>query len=209
MRVIEGLDVLVAHKGRAPLPLAWLDFLRVSAEPPSYLRFPERSVLPGLTSRQPEGTLLTVRGIPRRDGRRMVLTDGKDEVPFVADGSGGVVARWSVEKSGRLHVAARFGDVFIPELEDIPIEFTIDETPRVELEGAPKTMKLEDVSSIDLRFEASDDHGLRQIDLVLRAGGREDRRVLARLDGDSPYEQGGQVIEARDRFLRRMFSPWS
>jgi hypothetical protein len=207
MRVIEGLDVLVAVKGKAPLPLAWLDFTRVTAEPPAYLKSSERMVIPGLPTRQPEGTLLTVRGIPRRDGRRLVLTDGKTEVPFVADGSGGVVARWSVEQSGSVRVAARFGDVLIPELEDLPIEASVDQTPEVELEGAPKTVKLKEVSSIDLRYEASDDHGLRQIDIVLRAGGREDRRVLARLDGDSVFEQGGQALEARDPFLRRMFLP--
>lgn len=207
MRVIEGLDVLFAFRGKAPLPLAWLDFTRVTAEPPAYLKSPERTVIPGLPTRQPEGTLLTVRGIPRRDGRRLVLTDGKTEVPFVADGSGGVVARWSVEESNKLHVAARFGDVLIPELEDIPIEASSDEVPTVDLEDAPKTLKLAEVSRIDLKFEASDDHGLRQIDLVLRAGGREDRRVLARLDGDSVFEQGGQVLEARDPFLRRMFLP--
>ena len=115
MRVVEGLDVLLARKGRAPLPLAWIDFMKVTAEPPAYLKLPERSVLPGLESRHPEGTLLSVRGVPRRDGRRLVLTDGVLEVPFVSDGSGGVVARWTVTTTSALSVAARFGKVLIHE----------------------------------------------------------------------------------------------
>ena len=207
MRVIEGLDVLFAHKGRAPLPLAWLDFMRVSAEPPSYLKLPARSVILGIGSRHAEGTLLTVRGIPRRDGRKLVLTDGETEVPFVSDGSGGVVARWPVERTAELRVAARFGSVFIDELETLPITVVPDESPQVKVEGAPKTIQLKDVDHIDVAYEASDDHGLRQIDVVLRAGGREDRRVLARLDGESHFERGGHVIQARDPFLKRMYLP--
>ncbi|MBE7482422.1 MAG: DUF4175 domain-containing protein [Polyangiaceae bacterium] len=207
MRVVEGLDVLFAWKGRAPLPLAWLDYMRVSAEPPAYLKLPERSVLPGLASRHPEGTLLSVRGVPRRDGRRLVLTDGVSEVPFVSDGAGGVVARWTLERTGELHVAARFGGVLIHELETIPVTLISDEVPEVSLAGAPKTLELKGVESLPLAYEASDDHGLRQVDVVLRAGEREDRRVIARLDGQSTFERGSHVLSPRDPFLRRMYLP--
>lgn len=207
MRVIEGLDVLVAYKGKAPLPLAWLDAMHVSAEAPAYLKLPERSVLPGLAARHPAGTLLSVRGIPRRDGRRLVLTDGSREVPFVGDGAGGLVARWTVEESSSLLVAARFGNVLIPELEPIVVTAVEDAAPTVTLEGAPKTLELKNLDSLELRYEATDDHGLRQVDLVLRAGGREDRRVLARLDGESLFERGGHSLSPRDPFLRRMYLP--
>ena len=207
MRVIEGLDVLVAHKGRAPLPMAWLDFVRVTADPPGYLREPSRRVLLGIESRHPEGTLLSVRGIPIREGRKLVLTDGQREVPFVSDGSGGVIARWTVDASSELKIAARFGNVLIEDPETLPITSVPDEAPEVELEGAPKTIELRDLPRLELRYVASDDHGLRQIDLVLRAGNREDRRTLARLDGESRLEQGGHALTPRDPFLRRMFLP--
>ena len=45
MRVVEGLDVLFARKGRAPLPLAWIDFMKVTAEPPAYLKLPGLSLI--------------------------------------------------------------------------------------------------------------------------------------------------------------------
>jgi hypothetical protein len=207
MRVVEGLDVLLARNGRAPMPMAWLDFVRVSAEPPGYLREPDRRLLLGVESQVPEGTLLTIRGIPLREGRKLVLTDGKAEVPFVSDGSGGAVARWTVASSAELRIGARFGNVLIEDPESLSIGSVIDEAPRVEVEGAPKTVELSDLDRLEIRYAASDDHGLRQVDLVLRAGNREDRRVLSRLDGETKLETGGHALTARDPFLRRMFLP--
>ncbi len=206
-RVIEGLDVLLARGGRAPVPLPWLEVQQVTAQAPSYLRMADRSVIPGLTARVPNGTLLTVRGVPIREGRHLVLTNGETEVPFVSDGAGGVVARWTLEQSAELRVAARFGEVLIEEPEALELESVPDEDPVVVLEGAPKTIELGEISRVELRYEALDDHGLRQIDLVLRAGGREDRRALSRLDGSSTVQRGGHALPARDPFLRRMFLP--
>jgi hypothetical protein len=104
-------------------------------------------------------------------------------------------------------VAARFGDVRIEELDSIPVRVVADAIPDVTVEGAPKTIELKDVENIEIRYEAADDHGLREIDVVLRAGGREDRRVLARLDGESTFERGGYALSPRDPFLRRMYLP--
>jgi hypothetical protein len=207
MRVVEGLDVLVARNGRAPMPMAWLDFVRISAEPPGYLREPPRRLLPGVESPLPEGSLLTVRGTPLRDGRKLVLTDGRDEVPFVNDGSGAVVARWTVASTGKLQIAARFGQVLIEDPESLDVVSVPDQAPQVVVEGAPKTIELHELERLELRYAASDDHGLRQIDLVLRAGNREDRRVLSRLDGETKLETGGHALTPRDPFLRRMFLP--
>ncbi len=206
-QVVEGLDVLVAHGGRAPLPLPWLDYVRFTAQPPGYLRTNARLLFPDLVAEQPEGSTLTVRGIPLRKGRHLVLTDGKREVPFSDDGSGGVVARWKLDRSAKLQVAARFGDVLVPEPESLDVSAMPDKPPVVQVEGAPKTLHLAKISRLAIRYAASDDHGLREIDLVLRAGDREDRRVLGRFDGDSTFESGGYALTPRDPFLRRMFLP--
>jgi hypothetical protein len=206
-QVIEGLDVLVAHDGRAPLSLPWLEYVRVTADPPAYLRSSARLLFPDLAAAQPEGSVVVIRGVPLRQGRHLVLTDGQREVPFADDGSGGVVARWKLQKSAQLEVAARFGDVLITEPDSLDVRATRDRTPVVHVEGAPKTLHLADVKRLPIRYTASDDHGLRQIDLVLRAGDREDRRVLGRFDGDSTFESGGYALTPRDPFLRRMFLP--
>lgn len=206
-QVLEGLDVLVAHDGRAPLPLPWLDYVRFTAQPPGYLRTSARLLFPDLAAEQPEGSTLTVRGIPLRTGRHLVLTDGRHEVPFSDDGSGGVVARWKLDHSVRLQVAARFGDVLVPEPKSLEVSALPDKPPVVEVEGAPKTLHLAELHRLAIRYTASDDHGLREIDLVLRAGDREDRRVLGRFDGESKFESGGYALTPRDPFLRSMFLP--
>jgi len=118
-----------------------------------------------------------------------------------------VVARWTLNEPARLRVAARFGGVLIPEPDALEVDAAIDRAPRVELEGAPRKLELESVERVELRFLARDDHGLSQVDLVLRSGNREERRVLAKLNDDRNLYRGGHALEARDPFLRRVFLP--
>lgn len=206
-RVLEGLDVLGARGGVAPLPMTWLDALTVTVQPPAYLHAADRSIFPGLGSAEPRGSNVSVRGFPIAHGRRLVLTDGTREVPFVDDGADGVIARYTLEEHAELRVAARFGDVLIREAEGVSLEAVPDAAPKVELEGAPERIELRDFDRRELRYEASDDHGLREVDLVLRAGGREDRRPLTRLDGSTRATRGAYAIESSDPFLRRTFLP--
>ncbi len=208
MRIIEGLDVLLARRGRAPLPLVWLDEVTVVAHPPGYLRREDRWILPGNRAREAQGAEVSVRGTARRPGRQLLLTDGRSEVPFVGDGDGGVVARWTLDRDVELRVAARFGEVLVVEPDGLEVEAVADEPPTVLLDGAPRTLEPATMGGhLELRYAAADDHGLRQVDIVLRAGSREDRRVLARLDGETRRHAGGYVLSATDPFLRRGFLP--
>ena len=206
-RVLEGLDVLVARQGNAPVPMSWLDLVRVTVQPPAYLRAADRAIFPGLGSAEAQGSAIVVRGVPLADGRHLVLSDGRHEVPFVDDGAGGVIARYTLTESTSLRVAARFGAVLIAEPDRVLLESVPDAAPVVELEGAPERVALRDLDRKELRYEASDDHGLREIDLVLRAGGREDRRSLTRLSGETRLERGAYALESSDPFLRRTFLP--
>ena len=206
-RVTEGLDVLFARHGVAPVAMSWLDLVRVTVQPPAYLRAPDRAIFPGLGSAEAQGSAIAVRGVPLANGRHLVLSDGKREVPFVDDGAGGVVARYVLNGDAQLRVAARFGNVLIPEPDGVTLEAVPDAAPEVLLEGAPDKIELRDFDRRELRYEASDDHGLREIDLVMRAGGREDRRSLTRLDGETRLERGAYAIESSDPFLRRTFLP--
>ena len=206
-RVFEGLDVLVARHGQAPVPMIWLDLARVTAQPPAYLHAPDRAIFSGFGSAEAQGSTIVVRGVPLIAGRHLVLSDGKNEAPFVDDGAGGVVARYTLNQTADLRVAARFGAVLVSEPDHLTIESIPDLPPVVALEGAPDRIELRDFDRRELHFEASDDHGLREIDLVLRAGGREDRRSLMRLDGEARAERGAYAIESSDAFLRRTFLP--
>lgn len=208
--VVEGFDVLISRDGVAPLGMAWLAGPQVRARPPDYLHQEERRVIAYEGAALARGTLLTVRGTPVHAGRRLLLTDGTAEVPFVDDGTGQVVARWPLAESVTLRVVARFGKVVIPESQDAAIESIPDRAPEVVLEGAPRRIVLageDDASEIPIHYTAADDHGLREVHLVMRAGAREERRVLARLDGETKSDRGGYNLRASDPFIKRSHAP--
>jgi hypothetical protein len=206
-RIPEGLDVLVARGGRAPFAMSWLGSLRVESHTPAYLRIPDRALFPSGVTHEPTGSVITFQGVPEREGRQLVLVGGDREVPFVSDGSGGMLARWTLTQPVELRVAARFGKVLILEPEALELRPVADQPPEVDLEGAPSRMLLKDLQALELRYSARDDYGLREVALVLRAGGREDRRTLERLDGEAKEHRGAQALSPRDGFLRRSFLP--
>jgi hypothetical protein len=206
--VLEGADVLVARRGRAPVAMHWLDDLDIAGRPPEYLHDTEVHEIAMSSLVLPYGTLVTLRGAQLHPGRRLLLSDGTTEVPFVDDGTDHVVARWPVTASTTLHVVARFGDVVVQEPDALPIESIPDAAPIVTLEGAPRQVLLADqTEDIPIRYTAIDDHGLREVHLVLRSGVGEDRRVLSHLDGETKVDKGGQLLRLRDRFIEKSHAP--
>jgi len=207
--LLEGADVLVARHGLAPVSVRWLDDVDVVARPPDYLREAERNGLAFGSLGLPYGTLVTVRGMPVRPGRRLLLSDGTIEVPFVEDGAGGVVARWQVTDNTSLRVVARFGAVTISGAEALTVESIADSPPIVRLEGAPRQVLLVEQGGADIpiKYDATDDHGLREVHLVLRSGTREERRVLAHLDSQTTSDKGGYLLRLRDAFLKKSHVP--
>jgi hypothetical protein len=208
-RILEGADVLVARRGLAPVTMRWLEELDVTTRPPDYLREPEAHALALVSLPLPYGTVITVRGVALHAGRNLFLGDGSLDVPFVEDGTGSVVARWSLTRSVSLHVVARFGDVAITEPDSLIIESIPDAAPTVTLEGAPRRLFLAEQSDgdIPIKYEAVDDHGLREVHLVLRSGTREERRVLARLDGETKRDKGGSRLKLLDPFFKKSHAP--
>jgi hypothetical protein len=207
LRIVEGLDVLAARDGVAPLDLAWLEGVEMAAIPPEYLHQTSSELLPFSRTSAPRGSTITLRGRPIHAGRALVLTDGKSEVPFIDDGSGALVARWTLADTTVLHVAARFGAVRITQADAQPILSIPDEVPTVKVEKAPRTVRILEEPSLSIHYEAVDDHGLREVDLVLRSGTREERRVLARPQAGATIDRGGYEIRASDPFFKRTFAP--
>ncbi len=208
--VLEGADILVARAGTAPLGLPYVQDLTLIARPPDYLHEEERKKPIYTHLSVSRGTLLTFRGEPIHAGRRLLLTDGKSEVPFVDDGTDKVVARWPVQDSAQLRIVARFGGVVIQEPDFTDVTSIADALPVVKLDGAPKTISLtspEGKDDIPIRYEATDDHGLREVHLVLRSGSHEERRVLAHLDGETRSDRGGSVLKPKDAFIKRSHAP--
>lgn len=207
--MLEGANVLFARHGEAPMAMAWLEDLELRARPPEYLHLEERRERPYERTSLPRGTLIAFSGVPTHPGRRLFLTDGANEIPMVEDGHGRLVARWPLGESAELRVVARFGEVLVPEPEATPVTSIADRAPEIALEGAPRRILLatEPVNEIPIRYEVTDDHGLREVHLVLRSGTREERRVLARLDGETRTDRGGHVLRTSDPFIKKSHAP--
>lgn len=205
--LVEGIDVLAARRGQAPVKLQWLELSEISSSAPTYLRQKPAPLTLETANSLPEGSELLFRGKPLRPGRNLVLTDGTKEVPFVDDANGEVVARWTLDATVELHVAARFGRVLISEPQSIQVDSRTDERPRVNLKGAPAELALDTLERLELLWSASDDHNLVQVDLVLRSAGKEERRSLESFPGDKRTGQGGYVLYPSDAFLKRVFLP--
>jgi tetratricopeptide (TPR) repeat protein len=206
-RVVERLAVLAARDGRAPIGLVFLDEVDGDATPPSYLKQPDKRIGAYGHVTLPRGTTVAVRGRPLHPARKLVLTDGVAEVPFVDDGTGDVVARWVLGDSTKLQMAARFGEVLVLQPDTLEIRSIADAPPTVVVEGAPKRVRLLDETRIPLVYEAKDDHGLTEIALVLRAGAREERRTLSRPASDRATERGGHELSTRDPFFKKSYVP--
>ena len=206
--VLEGADVLVARHGQAPVTMRWLDEVEVVARPPEYLHEGEVHEIALLPLTLPYGSLVTVRAVPVHSGRRLLLSDGATEVPFVDDGAGAQVARWPLTVSTKLCAVVRFGAVVIRDPQPLSIESIPDAAPVVTLDGAPRQLELvEQTEDVPIRYEAADDHGLREVHLVLRSGAREERRVLSRLDGETRTDRGGLKLKLQDGFLKKSHAP--
>jgi hypothetical protein len=206
-RVVEGLDVLAADRGEARLSLLWVEDVEATFAPPDYLHEPGGPFLAFEPTRVPRGTVITLRGKPLHAGRSLVLSDRRAEVPFVDDGSGGVVARWKVEDSTTLTIAARFGDARIRQADEQSIDSIPDALPVVVVDDAPRTVHLIDEPAIPIHYEATDDHGLREVDLVLRCGAKEERRPLSRPTTDAKADRGGYELRATDPFFKKSYAP--
>jgi hypothetical protein len=208
--LIEGFDVLAARRQIAPLPLAYLEGLRIEVQPPDYLKSKPSLYLDARAIEAPYGSLITIKGVSLHgagQGRRLVLSDGKTEVQLAEDGKGSVAARWPLLASVDLDVAARLGEVKVPQGDPVTIKCIPDEAPVVEVDRAPRVVQLASEERFDILYRATDDHGLREVDLVLRSGSREERRVLARLDGDTRRDEGGYQLNLEDRFFKQTFLP--
>jgi hypothetical protein len=206
-RVVEGLDVIAARDGFAPVPMRWVDLPRFVVEPPSYLQMARTPIRPFHPTALHVGTSLSINALPIHDGRELVLTDGNTEVGFHADGEGAMVARWTITEDAELRIAARFGDVLVPEPLALRVDALADHAPVVRLEGAPDTLRLLDTPAIPIHWQAQDDHGIREVALVLRAGEREVRRELSKPQGAGAMDRGGIELKAEDPFLDKSFLP--
>jgi len=206
-RIVEGLDVLAARHGEAPLPLHWLEDVSTAATPPAYLHEPEELLNPFAPVALPRGSKIAVRGTQVHPGRSLMLTDGRIEVRFIGDGADGVVARFTLTDNSRLRVVAAFGEVRIPQTDAELVTSIADDLPLVRLEGAPRSVRILDEPTVQFAYEATDDHGLREVVLTLRTGTRTESRILSKPGTDARTDKGSYQLGANDPFFKKTYAP--
>lgn len=206
-QVSEGANVFFARAGLAPLAFDWLEYVSLEAKLPAYLGNRTSLVSWESAASLPEGTTLSVRGRPLYEGRQLVLWDGESQVPFVEDGDGQAVAHWVLDQPVELRVAARFGEVLVLDPGSVQVAAAPDRLPEVTLFAEQRDILLEQTSDVEIRFRVVDDHQVSQVDLVLRALGREERRTLDRPAPGNDRVDGGYVLRSDDPFLEKSFVP--
>lgn len=207
LRVLEGLDVWAAREGRAPVTLLYVDDLEVTIDTPRHTGAGRLALSRLDDATVPRGSVVTLRARPLAKNRELVLTDGRDEVAFVPDGQGFVVARWTVRASVNLRVAAKFANIRIAQRDELSIESLQDQAPLVVLTGAPETVKLVDKRSLTLAWEATDDYGLTEIAVVMRAGDAEERRSLSKPHTQTKQERGVFELSTQENFFKKSHVP--
>jgi hypothetical protein len=208
LAIVEGVSVLSAQSGVGSLPIAYVEQMSMTVELPLYLDGSGVKRFMGLgLSSVPVGSEIEVRILPRVADRELLLTDGLSEIPFVSDGQGAYVARWKAEEESELRVGARFGAVIVYDAVKAHVAPTNDNPPVVLLEGEGTELQLADFESLPLRYRVLDDHGISQVDLVIRSGQRTERKELVHLNGEKRVYDGAHTLARDHELIHRAFLP--
>src|SRR5690606_15748866 len=101
----------------------------------------------------------------------------------------------------------RFGQVVVYDAVKTRLSPQNDLPPAVFLQRADEAHALSELSSLPLIYRALDDHGLSQIDLVLRSGQRVERTELAQLSGQEQSYRGAYTLTPDHDLIRKAFLP--
>jgi Domain of unknown function (DUF4175) len=165
-----------------------------------------------------EGPLAETKGDEKtsRKTTEKVPSAGANEsdlssVSFIESG-GEVSASYVVQESVELAIYVIYGDTKIRDDRRLRIESVPDAPPKVVLLDAPKTFRIPDdfteSDQVPIRYEASDDHGLREVSLVMSCEGRGERKSIAEVDSDRKLDRGGTALRVTsNKFIRSCQAP--
>lgn len=150
----------------------------------------------------PAGTAVTLKTQADRDVERAELVVNGGRQPMRVDGGRTLEGSFIVDKAGSYHVAfvRPSGEVLV-EGPEVTIGVEADVAPTVKLTHPAPELEVQPGERVVLRYTASDDYGLTNLELVYRSPGQEPRRV--RLPHDEGRRSKGQYSwELADLKLR-------
>src|ERR1035441_2062023 len=152
--------------------------IRVTYHYPSWLGLKDEVEDPGGDLRAVEGTRADVAIITDRplangilmmdDGSRLTLSKGADGV---------VMATVPILKDGQFHIAALEGGEDVRLSEDYFIEAQRDKPPEIKMTRPGRDFKASPIEEVTVQVEASDDFGLKNVELHYSVNGAPEKTV--------------------------------
>lgn len=206
LALVEGMSVAASRDGIGGIPLDYFEQVSIRVTMPEYLRIEPIDVGERSAITVPVGSILEVRARPAVSDRMFVVVTSRS-TPLTQDGHGNLVARVEIRADQRLFIGALFGNTAVVRAPAIEVRAISDSPPTVVVDGAPATKRLVSDPRVDIRYRAIDDHGLKEVNLVLRSVDKEERRLISDPPSDVKEDLGGTTLWANDPFFRKAFAP--
>ena len=142
---------------------------------PTYLDLPAQDgPLPSLLE-APRGTTVELTLTPRLEATQGVLVVGSASLRMSASTNGTWFARFVVRDDAPLALRLHDGDRWYEDDASRRVHAVADQRPTAKLDG-PSGRTIELNERLPLRIEASDDHALQSVELVVHVEGRDEQR---------------------------------
>ncbi len=117
----------------------------------------------------PAGTEVSLRTRADRDIEAAAIDVDGTQVPLELKGRRDLEGRFIVERTGHYHFLFLDGRAIEAEGPDVPVRVEADAPPQVHLSAPPDDLEVDnDKQTVTLKYEASDDYGLSQLELSYR-----------------------------------------
>jgi hypothetical protein len=143
----------------------------------------------------PRGTTIELVVHPRISARTASVELGAEKVRLRLEGEswhGSVIAR----ESGWLRITLEEDGVALTDARQRRVTATADHAPEVFFLEPDSDRVIELADEIRIDWEATDDHGVRAVDLIVRTPAGEQRRRLARTSSGETSARGSDYVRA-------------
>lgn len=201
--LVEGRASAASHQGpQSAVVEANVRDIRLRLHYPAYMRRPVREIAgAGGDVAAPAGTVVEVRATALRASRdaMLLMGDGQRPVPLTLEGGMDVAGSFTVTEptTYTFRLVTRDG-LRLDEAASHVVDVDPDHAPEVRLLAPEADLELNKQDRLTLVYQAADDVGLGQVDLVYRkVGGDVVRRRVATLDADLRH-QGDAALDLGD-----------
>lgn len=134
----------------------------------------------------PAGTEVSLKTRADRDIEGAAIDVDGTQIPLELKGRRDLEGRFIVERTGHYHFLFVDGRTVEAEGPDVAVRVEVDSPPTVNLSAPPDELEVDnDKQTVTLKYDATDDFGLSQLELSYRVGGQDVNVPLQHDDGRS------------------------